>query len=74
MYLQTKETAPAYGPRTPFLNYRRIHFAWMNAELRLLRRKGIFTEEEVRAIKDTYKNGFHVHFQPIVGTNFKASV
>jgi hypothetical protein len=55
--------------RSPFLNYRRIRFSWMNAALRLFRRKGIFTEEEVRDIRIKYKNGFHVHLQPITGTN-----
>ncbi len=41
----------------------------MNAALRLFRIKGIFTEDEIRDIKERYKNGFHVHLQPIIGTN-----
>ncbi|TFH38590.1 MAG: IS91 family transposase [Chrysiogenales bacterium] len=55
--------------RSPLLNYRRIRFTWMNAALRLFRKYGIFTEEEVRDIRERYKNGFHVHLQPIIGTN-----
>ena len=55
--------------RSPLLNYRRIRFSWMNASLRLFRKHGILTEEEVRTIKDKYKNGFHVHLKPITGTN-----
>ena len=55
--------------RSPLLNYRRIRFAWMNAVLRLLRQKGVLSEDEVRAIKERYANGFHVHLQPITGTN-----
>ncbi|TFH39635.1 MAG: transposase [Chrysiogenales bacterium] len=42
----------------------------MNAALRLFRNYGIFTEEEeVRDIRERYKNGFHVHLQSISGTN-----
>jgi hypothetical protein len=55
--------------RSPLLNYRRIRFSWMSAALRLFRKYGIFTEEEIRAIKERYKNGFHVHFKPITGSN-----
>ncbi len=55
--------------RSPLLNFRRIRFAWMNASLRLFRKHGILFEEEVRTIKDKYKNGFHVHLQPITGIN-----
>ncbi len=55
--------------RSPLLNYRRMRFSWMNAALHLFRKNGIFTEEEIRDIKERYKNGFHVHLQPIIGTN-----
>jgi len=55
--------------RSPLLNYRRIRFSWMNAALRLFRRNEIFTEEEVRDIRKRHKNGFHVHLQPVNGTN-----
>jgi hypothetical protein len=55
--------------RSPLLNYRRIRFSWMNTALRLFRKKGILSEEEVRDIRERYKNGFHVHLQPIIGTN-----
>jgi len=47
--------------RSPFLNYRRMRFSWMNAALRIFRKNGIFTEEDIRDIKERYKNGFHVH-------------
>ncbi len=55
--------------RSPLLNYRRIRFSWMNAVLRLLGKNGILSEEEVRIIREKYKNGFHVHLQPVIGTN-----
>jgi hypothetical protein len=41
----------------------------MNTALRLFRRNGILTEEEVRAIREKNTNGFHVHLKPIFGTN-----
>ncbi|MBN1495147.1 MAG: transposase, partial [Spirochaetes bacterium] len=40
----------------------------MNAAIRLFKKNGIVSEEEVRIIKEKYKNGFHVHLQPIIGT------
>ncbi|OHD64914.1 MAG: hypothetical protein A2176_04750 [Spirochaetes bacterium RBG_13_51_14] len=55
--------------RSPLLNYRRIRFSWMNVALRLFRKNGIYNEEEIRDIRARYKNGFHVHLQPITGTN-----
>jgi hypothetical protein len=55
--------------RSPFLNYRRIRYSWMNAALRIFRKNRIFSEEDIRTIKARYKNGFHVHLQPITGTN-----
>ncbi len=58
--------------RSPLLNYRRIRFSWMNAVFRLFRKYGIFTEEEIRDIRERYKNGFHVHLQPVIGTNNEA--
>lgn len=54
--------------RSPLLNYRRIRFSWMNAVLRLFRKYGMLTEEEVRIIREKYINGFHVHLQPVIGT------
>jgi hypothetical protein len=62
-------TATGEIERSPLLNYRRIRFSWMNTALRLFRKHGIFSEEEVRTIKDKYKKGFHVHFKPIIGTH-----
>jgi hypothetical protein len=41
----------------------------MNAALRLFRTKGILGKEEIRAISDIYKNGFHMNLQPITGGN-----
>jgi len=41
----------------------------MNTALRVFRKNGIFIEEKVRYIRDRYQNGFHVHLQPIIGTN-----
>jgi len=55
--------------RSPLLNYRRIRFSWMNAAFRLFRKYAIFTEEEIRDIRERYKNGFHVHLQPVIGSN-----
>jgi hypothetical protein len=55
--------------RSPLLIYRRIRFGWMNAALRMFRKKGIFNEDEIRIFRDKYKNGFHVHLTPITGGN-----
>jgi hypothetical protein len=41
--------------RSTLLNYQRIRHSWMNAELRLFRRNGIFTENEIREIRERYK-------------------
>ena len=53
----------------PFMRYKQIRFAWMNAACRLFRKTGMFSEEEIIAIKQKYKNGFHVHFKPIDGSH-----
>jgi hypothetical protein len=34
--------------RSPLLNYRRIRFTWMSTALRLFRKHGILSEEEIR--------------------------
>lgn len=43
----------------------------MNTALRLFRKKGVFAEDEIRDIREWYKNSFHVHLQPIMGGSLR---
>ncbi len=52
-----------------FLPYKKIRFIWQKAFLQHLMKQGIITEEEQNFYKERYKNGFHVYFQPITGTD-----
>ncbi len=52
-----------------FIRYGHIRFAWMDAACRLFRRAGIFSTDEIVQIKERYRNGFHVHFKTIEGTD-----
>jgi hypothetical protein len=51
----------------PFVPYAKIRHIWKTAFLKHLLKQGIITEEERQSFHETYRNGFHVHFQPITG-------
>ena len=53
--------------KTNFISYKSFRFAWMNAVCKHLVREKILTKDDVQQIKQRYKNGFHVYFQPIKG-------
>ncbi len=52
-----------------FLPYKKIRSIWQKAFLNHLVKNGIITEEEQVKYIEKYKNGFHVCFQPIKGTD-----
>jgi len=52
-----------------FLQYKEIRSIWQKAFLKHLARQGIITEEEQVFYKERYKNGFHVYFKPIRGSD-----
>ena len=54
---------------TPFMSYKNMRYAWMNAACALLKKQGMLTDDELSRVKQKYKNGFHVYFQPIAGGN-----
>jgi len=51
-----------------FIRFKRIRFAWMDDACRLFARHGLYSTEEITAIKERYRNGFHVHFKPVRGS------
>lgn len=51
-----------------FLPYKKIRFIWQKAFLQHLLKQGVITEDEKVQYIEKYKNGFHVYFQPIKGS------
>jgi len=55
--------------KTNFISYKSFRFAWMNSFCKHRVKEIIISPEKVIQIKQKYKNGFHVYFQPIRGDN-----
>lgn len=52
-----------------FLPYKKIRFIWQKAYLQHLVKQGIISVDEQTRYIERYKNGFHVYFQPITGSD-----
>jgi len=51
-----------------YVSYKKFRFLWQDFLLRYLVRKKLLTTDESAQFRRLYRNGFHVYFQPISGT------
>ena len=52
-----------------FIPYKRFRLLWKETVLRYLVRAGILSRGESAIFRKQYQNGFHVYFQPIIGSD-----
>jgi len=52
-----------------FLPYKKARFLWMDYFLEHLVKNNVITNDELAYLCSNYKNGFHVYFKPVKGTD-----